>query len=140
MRFPVKQGLFGRGQFFRHETQLKERLQAVLQPGVDHPVQIGEAEPLLPFEERRPEFLPDSHLVAEQAVSADVTETAFFLHGCHLVLILLLERQVHPAGADTIISQVPELCCVSGMNNDLPAHIDPPVFQFRVQYIGTETV
>ena len=137
MRFPVKQRLFGGSQFFRHEAQLQERLQAVLQPGVDHPVQIGEAEPLLPFEERRPEFLPDSHLVAEQAVSADVAEMAFLLHGCHLLMVFLMERQVHPAGADAVVGQVPESGCVPGMNNDLPAHIDPPVFRFRVQYIGT---
>ena len=108
MRFPVEQRLLGRGKLFRHKAQLEERLQTVLQPGVNHPVQIGEAVPLLLFGKRRTPFLINPHLVAEKPVTADMAETAFLLYSGKLFLVFPVKRQIQPAGADTVIGQVSE--------------------------------
>ena len=143
MCLPVEQGLLGGSQFLRHKTQLQERFQAVLKPGVNHPVQIGEAIPLLFFSKGRSPFLVYSHLIAEQAVSADMAEMAFFLYRGHLLLVFAVKRQVQPAGTDTVVCQVPEMRGIPRMNDDLFLHMPPPfcVIDDSVsQYIPAEAI
>ena len=126
MRLPVEQRLGRRRKLLRHETQLQEGFQSVFQPGVHNPVQIGEAVPLLLFREGRAPFLINPHLIAEQAMAADMAEMAFLLYSGKLLLILLVKRQIQPAGPDTEVCQISEGSGISGMNHHFFAHRRSP--------------
>jgi hypothetical protein len=55
-----------------------------------------------------------------------MTEVAERLYGGELLLIFLMKGKIQPAGADAVIRQVPEGRGISGMDDNLLAHMLPP--------------
>ena len=103
MALPVKNRLFSGGQLFRHEPQFQERLQAVFQVSVHHPVQVSKAVLLVQqIALEIPVLLVNAHLIAEQAVASNVGKMAQLLHGRKLILVFLLHGKIQPAGAYAI--------------------------------------
>ena len=109
MRVPVEDGVRTVRQGSGHEAELEEGPEPGFAPGVDRTVKIGEAIFRMPVPLSILMHLADPHLVAEQAVAADVPEMARVLNGAKLLLVFLLHRKVHPARADTEVRQIAEL-------------------------------
>jgi hypothetical protein len=59
-------------------------------------------------------------------MAPDMTEMAKLLDGGKLVLILLMQGQIHPPRSDAVVGQVPEFRGVPGFDDEFFFHVLPP--------------
>ena len=105
---PIENGLGAAGHLLRHEAQLDEGLEAQSPIIIHNPVKIGEVVPLMLCALSVRPGLVDGHVIAEEAVAADVLEMAQRLGHGKLVVVFLLHRQTHAACTDAVSSVVVE--------------------------------
>ena len=105
---PIEDGLGAAGHLLRHEAQLDEGLEAQSPVIIHDPVKIGEVVPLMLCALSVRPGLVDGHVIAEEAVAADVLEMAQLLGHGKLVVVFLLHRQTHAACTDAVSSVVVE--------------------------------